>query len=100
VATRGSADCLGRGDVGSLEAGKRGDVALFDIGGLGFAGAEADPVAALVHCSPQRVRDLFVEGWPVVRNGRLENANEEAIVEEGRRISTRILRQARWCQAA
>lgn len=93
VATRGSADCLGRDDVGSLEPGRRGDVALFDVGGLGFAGAEADTVAALVHCSPQRVRDLFVEGRPVVRNGRLENANEEAIVEEGRRVSTRILRQ-------
>ncbi len=86
VATRGGAACLGRDDLGSLEPGKRADVALFGVDGLDFAGAEADLVAAIVHCSPQRVRDLFVEGRPVVRDGRLVNANEDDIAAEGRRI--------------
>jgi len=36
--------CLGRDDVGSLEAGKRADIALFDVSGLANAGADADPV--------------------------------------------------------
>jgi 8-oxoguanine deaminase len=86
VATRGGAACLGRDDLGSLEPGKRADVALFGVDGLDFAGAEADLVAAIVHCSPQRVRDLFVEGRPVVRDGRLVNANEDDIAAEGRRV--------------
>lgn len=91
VATRGSARCLGRDDAGSLEVGKRADIALFALDGLALAGAEADPVAALVYCFPQRVRHLFVEGGPVVRDGRLVNMDEEAIAAEGRRVGRRIL---------
>ena len=91
VATRGGAACLGRADeLGSLEPGKRGDVALFSVEGLRFAGAEADPVAAVVLGAPQRVRHLFVEGRRVVRDGRLSNADEDAIAAQGRRVGTRI----------
>jgi len=71
VATRGGATCLGRDDIGSLEVGKRADIALFDIRGPGFAGAEHDPIAALVFCAPATVRHLFVEGRQVVDDGRL-----------------------------
>lgn len=91
LATRGGAACLGRDDVGALEVGRRADVALFSTQGLAFAGAEADPVAALVYCFPHRVRDLFVEGRPVVRNGRLARADEDEIALEGRRVGARIL---------
>ncbi len=95
IATRGSARCLGRDDVGSLERGKRADVALFAVDGLALAGAEADPVAALVHCFPQRVHDLFVEGRPVVRSGRLVNLDEREIAATGRKVETRILKGPR-----
>ena len=90
VATRGGAACLARDDIGSLEVGKRGDVALFSFEGLSWAGAEADPVAAVVHCSPARVRHLFVEGRPVVESGHLVNADEDAIAMEGRRVGQRV----------
>lgn len=90
IATRGSAACLGREELGSLEPGKRADIALFGVDGLGFAGAEADVVAAVAHCAPQRVRHLLVEGRAVVREGRLVNADEEAIAAEGHRVGRRI----------
>lgn len=90
VATRGGAACLGRDDVGSIEPGKRADVALFSIEGLSFAGAEADPVAAVVLCSPQRVRHLFVEGRAVVAEHRLANADEDAIAARGHAVGRRI----------
>ncbi|MGQ0668986.1 MAG: 8-oxoguanine deaminase [Actinomycetota bacterium] len=90
VATRGGARCLGRDEIGSLEAGKRADIALVGIDGLEFAGAEADPVAAVLLCSPRRVRHLLVEGRPVVRDGRLVNADEEAIAAAGHRVARRI----------
>jgi cytosine/adenosine deaminase-related metal-dependent hydrolase len=90
VATRGGAACLGRDDIGSLEAGKRADVALFGVEGLEFTGAEGDLVAALVFCTPRRVRDLLVEGRRVVRGGRLEQADEAAIASAGRRAGRRI----------
>jgi len=92
LATRGGAACLGRDDIGSIEGGKRADIALFDVDGLGFAGADADPVAALALCAPPRVRDLFVEGLPVVRDGRLSTADEFAIAREGHRVARRVLR--------
>ncbi|HEX6209017.1 MAG TPA: 8-oxoguanine deaminase [Actinomycetota bacterium] len=91
VATRGGAAALGRDDVGSLEVGKRGDAALFSVEGLGFAGAGSDPVAALLFCSPRRVRDLLVDGHPVVENGRLTGVDEEEVARQGRRVSARAL---------
>jgi cytosine/adenosine deaminase-related metal-dependent hydrolase len=90
AATRGGAACLGRDDIGSIEAGKRADVALFDIRGLAFAGAEADPVAALLHCRPERVRHLLVEGRRVVDDGRLTGMDEEDVAAEGHRVARRI----------
>ncbi|MDQ7858007.1 MAG: 8-oxoguanine deaminase [Armatimonadota bacterium] len=90
IATRGGAACLGRDDIGSLEPGKRADVALFASGGLERVGTDADPVAALVFCAPQRVRHLLVEGRPVVTDGRLVRADEQAIADEGRRVARRI----------
>jgi cytosine/adenosine deaminase-related metal-dependent hydrolase len=90
LATRGGAACLGRDEIGSLEPGRRGDVALFGVDGLGFAGAEADPVAAVVHCQPHRVRHLMVEGRVVVRDGELATADEREIVSEGHRVGRRV----------
>ncbi len=94
VATRGGAACLGRNDIGSLEAGKRADVALFGVDGVEFAGAEADLVAALVHCSPQRVRHLFVEGRLVVRDGKLTGLDEHTLAERGRQAGRRIVERS------
>jgi cytosine/adenosine deaminase-related metal-dependent hydrolase len=95
VATRGGAACLGRDDVGSLQVGMRGDVALFAVDGLWAAGAEADLVAAAVHCPAPRVRDLYVEGRPVVVGGHLANADEEAIAAEGHRVGGLIAGMAK-----
>lgn len=90
LATGGGAACLGRDDVGSLEPGKRADVALFPMDDLSHAGGEADPVAALVMCGPVRPRHLLVEGRAVVRDGRLVTADEEDIAAEGHRMARRI----------
>ncbi|MEW6059796.1 MAG: 8-oxoguanine deaminase [Actinomycetota bacterium] len=90
AATRGGAACLGREEIGSLEEGKRADVALFPVDGLAFAGAEADRVAALAFARPGRVRHLLVDGVPVVRDGRLARADEDEITVEGHRVARRI----------
>lgn len=80
IATRGGAACLGRDDVGSLEVGKRADIALFAVDGLAYRGAESDPVASLVFCNPGPVQHLFVEGKPVVRDGHLVNVSEASLI--------------------
>jgi cytosine/adenosine deaminase-related metal-dependent hydrolase len=75
LATRGGAACLGRDDIGSIEVGKRADIALFSVEGPAFAGAETDPLAALVFCAPGPVRHLFIDGKRVVKDGQLINWN-------------------------
>ena len=75
VATRGGAACLGRDDIGSIEVGKRADIALFAVDDLAHRGAESDPVAALVFCNPGPVQHLFVEGKQVVRGGQLASVS-------------------------
>ena len=95
LATRGGADILGRDDVGSIEVGKRADVALFGVDGLAQAGAAADPVAGLLMGEAQRVRHLLVEGRPIVRDGRLVTADEDEIAREGHRMGRAIAEAAR-----
>jgi len=90
LGTRGGAACLGRDDLGSLEPGKRADVALFDVTGLASAGAEADPVAGMVLAWPQRVCHLLVEGRFVVRDGVLATADEAALAADAHRVARRI----------
>jgi cytosine/adenosine deaminase-related metal-dependent hydrolase len=90
LATRGGAEILGRDDIGSIERGKRADVALFAVDGLEQVGAETDPVAGLLMGASQRVRHLLVEGRPVVHDGRLSTADEDDIAREGHRVARRI----------
>lgn len=90
LGTRGGAVCLGRDDLGSIEPGKRADVALFDLSGLASAGVEADPVAGIVLAWPQRVRHLLVEGRFVVRDWALATADEAALAAEAHRMARRI----------
>lgn len=94
AATRGGAACLGRDDIGSLEAGKRADIALFSVDGLAFAGAESDLVAALAFCAPQRATHLFVDGRAVVSNSRLVHIDEEQLAAAGHRAGRRIAGRA------
>jgi cytosine/adenosine deaminase-related metal-dependent hydrolase len=90
LGTRGGAACLGRDDLGSIEPGKRGDIALFDVSGLATAGVEADPVAGIVLAWPQRVRHLLVEGRFVVRDGTLATAEEAALAADAHRVARGI----------
>jgi 8-oxoguanine deaminase len=80
IATRGGAACLGRDDIGSIEVGKRADIALYAIDGLAYRGAETDPLASLVFCNPGPVQHLFVEGKPVVHEGHLVNVSEASLI--------------------
>ncbi|MAP94495.1 MAG: 8-oxoguanine deaminase [Ponticaulis sp.] len=73
LASRGGAEMLGRADCGQIAVGKRADFVIWDMTGVETAGAW-DPVAALVLCAPVGVRETFVEGKAVVREGRLARA--------------------------
>ena len=89
LATRGGAQVLGRDDCGSLSAGKRADVAVWDLNDWAWFGAW-DPVAALVLTGPHRVRDLFVEGRRIVEGGRLQTLDMAHMAGEARAATSRL----------
>jgi cytosine/adenosine deaminase-related metal-dependent hydrolase len=92
LGTRGGASVLGREDIGSLEPGKRADVAVWRTDGLELGGAD-DPVAGFVLSAPHRVDRLYVGGEAVVRDGHLVRADESEIARvhraQARRFSGR-----------
>ncbi|WAM18973.1 amidohydrolase family protein [Rhodococcus sp. JS3073] len=72
MATLGGAHCLGRdGEVGALAPGLQADLAVWDTGGIGYAGAGTDPVEAWLRCGPPTVRHTVVAGRPIVTDGAL-----------------------------
>jgi cytosine/adenosine deaminase-related metal-dependent hydrolase len=86
IATLGGAQVLGRDDLGSVEVGKRADLAIWDVQGVEAAGAW-DPVAALLLCGPTRVRDLIVEGRIVVAQGQIATLDLPRLLERQRALA-------------
>ena len=82
MATAGSADGLGRPELGRLTPGSAADLCLWDVSGVADAGV-ADPVAGLLWASPgRRPRTVIVGGRVVVDEGRLTTADEDEIVAQ------------------
>jgi cytosine/adenosine deaminase-related metal-dependent hydrolase len=86
IATLGGAQVLGRDDLGSVEVGKRADLAVWDMTGIEAAGAW-DPVAALLLSGPARVRDLLVEGRVVVAGGEVATLDLPRLLERQRALA-------------
>ncbi|HEV7653495.1 MAG TPA: 8-oxoguanine deaminase [Mycobacteriales bacterium] len=70
IATRGGAAVLGRaGEIGELAPGACGDLVVWPLTGVPFAGALTDPVEAWLRCGPLAARHTVVAGRPVVLDG-------------------------------
>ena len=64
-ATKGSARCLGRPELGEIAVGNQADLAMFTLDELRFSGA-GDPLAALVLCGAHAADRVMVRGkWTV-----------------------------------
>ncbi len=65
-ATKGSAACVGRPELGEIAVGKAADLALYKLDDLRFSG-HGDPVAAVVLCGAHRADRVMVAGkWAVI----------------------------------
>jgi cytosine/adenosine deaminase-related metal-dependent hydrolase len=94
VGTIGGARCLGRQDeIGSLEIGKLGDVALWRLDGLGHADI-ADPVCALVFGPAAPLELLLVGGSTVVEGDELRTADVRTLAGEARTAARELARRA------
>jgi cytosine/adenosine deaminase-related metal-dependent hydrolase len=76
LATMGGARCLGRDDeIGSLEAGKQADLAVWRLDGMAHAGI-TDPVAALVFGTLPPLALLLVGGTVVVEDDECRTVSD------------------------
>ncbi|MCB5199530.1 8-oxoguanine deaminase [Loktanella sp. TSTF-M6] len=92
LATRGGARVLGRDDVGQIVPGMRADLAVWDVSGIEAAGSW--DAAALVLAGPTRVRDLFVEGRAVVRDGQVVTVDTGAVIARQNMLAARLAERA------
>ena len=79
IATRGGASVLGRDDVGQIAIGKRADIEIWDVQGIESAGSW--DASALLLAGPTTVRDLFVEGRQIVRDGQIATLDLRSVID-------------------
>jgi cytosine/adenosine deaminase-related metal-dependent hydrolase len=70
LATINGAHALGLHDVGSVEVGKKADLALIDVSAPHLTPISNDPVATIVYSAQARdVRHVLIDGRVIVRDG-------------------------------
>jgi 8-oxoguanine deaminase len=79
-ATKGSAACVGRTDIGEIAVGKMADLALFKLDEPRFSGS-GDPLAALVLCGAHRADRVMVGGRWIVQDGEIPNLDLGALMK-------------------
>lgn len=91
IGTLGGARVLGRSDIGALAPGMACDLVSVALDDAALAGAEDDPVAALLLCQVPRVRHSVVQGQVRVRDGDLTMLELPALVRQQRALARRLL---------
>jgi cytosine/adenosine deaminase-related metal-dependent hydrolase len=94
LATIGGARVLGRSaDLGSIEAGKLADLALWRIDTIAHAGIE-DPVAALILGVQPPLELLLVDGRAVVEHDQVVTVDEQSLAVEVASVHKSLIRKA------
>lgn len=88
-ATEGSANCLGRRDIGKIEAGLQADLALYRLDELRFSGA-GDPMAAVVLCGAHRADRVMVGGRWRVEEGEIVDCDVQKLMADHRRSAREL----------
>ncbi|MFT8308278.1 8-oxoguanine deaminase [Acetobacter malorum] len=94
LATRGGAAVLGRDDIGCLAPGMAADLVAFDLRGIDHAGAQSDPVAALLFCSPQRVAYSMVNGRWLIRDSQFVHHDPALLAKKHNALARQLLEKA------
>lgn len=86
MATVDGARALGLGgEIGSLEAGKRADITVLELGRL-HTTPRPELVSTVVYAAEARdVRDVLIDGRPLLRGGELQTLDERDVVAEAAR---------------
>ena len=89
-ATKGSAQVIGRNDIGELAVGRQADIALFKLDELRFSGSH-DPLAALILCGAHKADAVMCKGKWLVKNSMLLNQDVKALYTEHSQQARRLL---------
>ncbi|MCK5399815.1 amidohydrolase family protein, partial [bacterium] len=82
-------------DIGSLEVGKAADLNLWSLDDISYAGAQSDPVAALIFSGRNHeARYVMVNGEITVENGRLTKVDQDELREEAFERSSALWKRA------
>jgi len=94
LATLGGARALGlEQEIGSIEAGKKADLAVLDLSGPHVQPESADLVSRIVYSArASDVRHVIVDGKVVVKDGGLRTAKLEEINREANKAAGRLRR--------
>lgn len=87
LATLGGAAVLGRDDLGAIAPGMAADLAMFPLDDVAQAGAQHDPLAAVLLGHPPRARHTVVHGRFIVRDGELQTLSLPRLVETHNRLA-------------
>jgi cytosine/adenosine deaminase-related metal-dependent hydrolase len=94
LATTGGARVLRRDDIGVLAEGMAADLVAFRVDDLAHAGAQSDPVAALLTCAPAQVWLSVINGRIIVEDGRFLPFELAPLVEIHNRLSLEMIQRA------
>lgn len=93
MATVNGASMLGYGKIGKIKEGWGADIAIFDVSGISYAGAQSDPVAALLFTGiSHESKYTIINGKVTVDNGKLVNFDEEELSRKANEIALRLLK--------
>jgi cytosine/adenosine deaminase-related metal-dependent hydrolase len=91
IATRGGADVLCRDDIGVLAPGMAADVIGWKVDALDYAGAQHDPLAALLFCAPRAVDLSVINGQVVVWKGQVLGIDVPRLVAQHNETSRKVM---------
>ena len=91
LATRGGSEVLGRDDIGQIAAGFSADMIGVNLNRVEYAGAQHDPLAALVFCAPRGVDWSMIDGRVVIEASQLKTVDLPRVVEKHNSISRAMI---------
>jgi 8-oxoguanine deaminase len=91
LGTRGGAAVLGQDEIGCLAPGMAADFIGIRLDRLAFAGAQADPAAALLFCAPPTVDLSVINGQVVVQDGQLQGLDLPATIARHNELAQELL---------
>lgn len=93
MATRGSAEALGLGDqIGALKPGMRADIIVVSLHGLHMQPVHGVVSHIVYAARADDVRDVIIDGEPVMRDRTLLTLDEAEIVERANECASRLVR--------